>query len=336
MKLGKVDLQTPLILAPMAGVTDMPYRVICRALGCDLTVSEMISAKGILYNNEKTLQMLTINPAERPTALQLFGSVPQELAAAAKVMEKAGADIIDFNMGCPVAKIVNNGEGSSLMKKPELAYEILAAMADAVHIPVTVKMRSGWDAEHINAPEMAALAEKAGIAAVAIHGRTRDQFYGGKADWQVIKTVKETVHIPVIGNGDIFTARDGLRMLAETGCDGLMVGRGADGNPWIFKQLQAALKGKEIPEVKNIDKFRMLRLHARMLCEFKGDNIGMKEMRTHAAAYIKGMPRAATYRNNFFAVNTLADLDKALQEYADFLGISFQEVQATSNLTDLQ
>jgi tRNA-dihydrouridine synthase B len=184
--------------------------------------------------------MLTINPAERPTALQLFGSVPQELAAAAKVMEKAGADIIDFNMGCPVAKIVNNGEGSSLMKKPELAYEILAAMAEAVHIPVTVKMRSGWDAEHINAPEMAALAEKAGVAAVAIHGRTRDQFYGGKADWQVIKTVKETVHIPVIGNGDIFTARDGLRMLAETGCDGLMVGRGADGNPWIFKQLKAA------------------------------------------------------------------------------------------------
>ncbi|MBR2139885.1 MAG: tRNA dihydrouridine synthase DusB, partial [Phascolarctobacterium sp.] len=236
MKLGNLELSVPLALAPMAGITDLPFRLICRRLGCGMTVSEMISAKGLLYNNVKTKEMLAIDEGERPTAIQLFGSVPEELARATKIVEASGADMIDLNMGCPVPKIVNNGEGSALMKKPELAYEILAAMVDAVQIPVTVKFRAGWDADNRNAVEIALAAERAGVAAVAVHGRTRVQFYEGKADWSIIRDVKQAVKIPVFGNGDIFTAADGVRMLEETGCDGLMVGRGADGNPWLFTQ----------------------------------------------------------------------------------------------------
>ena len=241
MKLGNLELNVPLALAPMAGITDLPFRLICRRLGCGMTVSEMISAKGLLYNNVKTKEMLAIDDGERPTAIQLFGSVPDELARAAKIVEASGADMIDLNMGCPVPKIVNNGEGSALMKNPQLAYEILAAMVDAVQIPVTVKFRAGWDDDNRNAVEIALAAERAGVAAVAVHGRTRVQFYEGKADWNIIRDVKQAVKIPVFGNGDIFSAADGVRMLEETGCDGLMVGRGADGNPWLFTQLKAVL-----------------------------------------------------------------------------------------------
>ena len=308
----------------MAGVTDLPFRVLCREQGCDWTVSEMVSAKGIMYHNSKTLQMLTIAPEEHPTALQLFGSVPAELAAAAKVAMAAGADCIDFNMGCPVAKVVGNGEGSALMQKPELAYEILARMVEAVSVPVTVKMRTGWDENHINVVQIAELAEKAGVAAVAVHARTRMQFYSGKADWSLIKAVKQAVHIPVLGNGDIFTARDGLRMLQETGCDGLMIGRGADGNPWLFAQMKAALSGGTVSEVTVTERFQMVYRHAVMLCRFKGEGIGIKEMRTHAAAYIKGLPRAAAYRSRFFFINSLQDLEQALREYATFLGVTVQ------------
>ena len=213
MQIGKIKLDAPLVLAPMAGITDLPFRVICRRLGCGMTVSEMVSAKGLLYKNVKTTEMLRIDADERPTAIQLFGSVPHELAAAAKMVEASGADMIDFNMGCPVPKIVNNGEGSALMKNPQLAYEVLAAMVDAVQIPVTVKFRAGWDDEHRNAVEIALAAERAGVAAVAVHGRTRQQFYEGKADWSIIRQVKQAVKVPVFGNGDIFTVADGLRML---------------------------------------------------------------------------------------------------------------------------
>lgn len=209
-----------------------------------MTVSEMVSAKGLLYKNIKTFDMLRIDPGERPTAIQLFGSVPHELAEAAVTVAKNGADVIDFNMGCPVPKVVNNGEGSALMKDPQLAYEILARMVDAVKIPVTVKIRAGWDAAHLNAEEIAVQAERAGVAAVAVHGRTREQFYNGKANWEIIGRVKAAVKIPVIGNGDIFTVADGMRMLEETKCDGLMLGRGADGNPWLFSHLSAAMQGK--------------------------------------------------------------------------------------------
>lgn len=318
MQIGNIRLSAPVALAPMAGITDMPFRIICKELGCGLVVSEMVSAKGLLYKNVKTFDMLRIAQEERPAAIQLFGSNPMELARAAKIVEADGADIIDFNMGCPVPKIVNNGEGSALMKNPQLAYEILARMADSVKIPVTVKIRAGWDEKNINAPEIALLAEKAGVAAIAVHGRTREQYYNGKADWNVIKKVKETVKIPVFGNGDILTAADGLRMLKETGCDGLMIGRGADGNPWIFTEIINALNGScgkyEVPLGVRL---HMIERHLQMLKDFKGEVIAVKEMRRHAGAYLKGMPMAAEYRRRINELNTCEEFGALLREYCN-------------------
>lgn len=316
MKLGNVAIDVPVALAPMAGITDLPFRLICRRLGCGYTVSEMISAKGLLYNNTKTKEMLKIDSGERPTAIQLFGSVPAELAEASRIVAERGADMIDLNMGCPVPKIVNNGEGSALMKQPALAYEILAEMVKAVDIPVTVKFRAGWDDAHRNAVEIAKAAEAAGVAAVAVHGRTRQQFYEGKADWKIIAEVKKAVKIPVFGNGDIFSAADGLRMLKETGCDGLMVGRGADGNPWIFQQLRAALLNQPYNEqVPLKEKLELAAEHLRMLIELKGEYISVKEMRRHISAYLKGMPHAAEYRSRFHKTDTYEQFMELLEEY---------------------
>ncbi len=316
MQIGNIRLSAPLALAPMAGITDLPFRLIARCLGCGLTISEMVSAKGLLYKNVKTTEMLRIHDGERPTAIQLFGSVPEELAQAAAIVEESGADIIDFNMGCPVPKIVNNGEGSALMKNPRLAFDILSAMVKAVKIPVTVKFRAGWDENHINAVEIAKLAEEAGAAAVAVHGRTRQQFYEGKADWNIIGQVKQAVGIPVFGNGDIFTVEDGLRMLRETGCDGLMIGRGADGNPWIFSRLKAALEGAEIPAAPSLDeRLDLAAGHLQMLIDYKGEYISVREMRRHISAYLKGLPRAAEFRGRFHKVDTQAQFTGLLEEY---------------------
>ena len=319
MKIGNIVLDTPVALAPMAGISDLPYRVICRKFGCGLTVSEMVSAKGLLYKNEKTFAMLQIDEAERPTAIQLFGSVPEELAEAAKIVESRGADIIDFNMGCPVPKVVNNGEGSALMKTPLLAGRILEAMVKAVRIPVTVKFRAGWDVEHRNAVEIARIAEASGIAAVAVHGRTRNQFYMGKADWDIIRQVKEAVRVPVFGNGDIFSAENGLRMFKETNCDGLMIARGAYGNPWLFAQLRAALEGKDIPTVTVEERLQQILQHATALVDFKGEKVAIREMRSHASAYIKGLPRASEYRERFHKLETLQEMIDLVNSYGTLL-----------------
>lgn len=318
MNIGNIELSAPLALAPMAGITDLPFRLICRRMGCGMTVSEMVSAKGLLYKNVKTTEMLRIDDGERPTAIQLFGSVPAELAEAARMVEASGADMIDFNMGCPVPKIVNNGEGSALMKNPQLAHDILAAMVKAVKIPVTVKFRAGWDDNNRNAVEIARAVEAAGVSAVAVHGRTRQQFYEGKADWSIIADVKQAVKVPVFGNGDIFTVADGLRMLEQTGCDGLMIGRGADGNPWLFTALAAALRGEPLPQPPSLkERLAQAAEHLEMLIAYKNEVVAVKEMRRHISAYLKGMPHAAEFRGRFHKVDTQEQFSELLAEYSE-------------------
>ena len=286
LQIGNVTLKNNLILGPMAGVTDLPFRLLCAEQGAGLLCMEMVSAKAILYNNKNTKAMLAIDEREHPVSLQLFGSDPQIMGDIAKRLEDEGVpfDILDINMGCPVPKVVNNGEGSALMKNPILAGQIIEAMARATSRPVTVKIRKGFDDAHVNAPELAHIAQESGAAAVAVHGRTREQYYSGKADWSVIRKVKETVTIPVIGNGDILTAADAIRMGEETGCDGFMIARGARGNPWIFQQILHEWEtGEPLAKPTMGEMVEMMLRHARMQIEFKGEYVGIREMRKHAA-----------------------------------------------------
>lgn len=308
MRLGNLELQNPVILAPMAGVTDLPFRLLSKEMGCDLVYSEMISDKGLVYKNCHTMDMLTIDERERPVSIQIFGSEPKPMAEAAKIVEQAGADIIDINMGCPTLKIVKNGEGSALMRQPALAYSIMESVVKAVKLPVTMKTRKGWDEKAVNAIDMAKLAEAAGISAVAIHGRTREQFYSGAADWNIIRQVKQSVSIPVIGNGDIRSPQDAARMLTETGCDGVMIGRGAQGNPWIFRQIKHYFAtGTILPAPDVHERIDVLLRHLDMLAAHKGEYIAIREMRSHAAWYTRGLPNSAELRLKFNQALTKKD-----------------------------
>ena len=318
LRIGNTVLENNVILAPMAGVTDLPFRVLCREQGAGCVVTEMVSAKAVLYNNKNTRELLQIDPAERPAAVQLFGSEPDIMAEIAARLEEGPYDYIDVNMGCPVPKIVNNGEGSALMKNPERAKEVLTAMVKAVKKPVTVKFRKGFNDLSVNAVEFAKMAESCGVAAVAVHGRTREQYYSGKADWDIIRQVKEAVRIPVIGNGDIFTPEDAGRMLKETGCDGIMVARGAKGNPWLFGRINHYLDtGEVLPGPSMAEIKAMILRHGRMLVQFKGEGVAMREMRGHMAWYTKGRPHSATLRNEINQVETLEGfvelLDRKIQ-----------------------
>ena len=309
LTIGNVELKNNVILAPMAGVTDLPFRVLCKEQGAGLLCMEMVSAKAIYYGSKNTEELMKISPAEMPVSLQLFGSDADIMADMAKKIEEKPFAVLDINMGCPVPKVVNNGEGSALMKNPKLAEEIITKMVRAVKKPVTVKIRKGFDEAHLNAVEMAKIAEASGAAAVAVHGRTREQYYAGKADWDCIRAVKEAVKIPVIGNGDVTDALSAERLLKETGCDGVMVGRAAQGNPFIFREITEYLETGVIPPKPTPAEVRTtIERHARMQMEEKGEYTGVREMRKHLSWYTVGYPNSAKYRQMINSMETMEEL----------------------------
>ena len=314
LKIGTVELENNVILGPMAGVTDLPFRLLCREQGAGLVCMEMVSAKAVFYGNRNTKELLQVNPGERPVSLQLFGSDPEVLSDIAARLEEGPYDLFDLNMGCPVPKVVKNGEGSALMKDPKLVERILSSMVRALKKPVTVKIRKGFNDESVNAVEIARIAEGCGAAAVAVHGRTREQYYSGKADWEIIRQVKEAVSIPVIGNGDVDSPEAAKRMLAETGCDGVMVARGAKGNPWIFKRITEYLETGRIPSKPSREEVKAMMLrHGELMVEFKGEAAAMREMRKHVAWYTAGWPHSAALRNDINAVETMEALRELIE-----------------------
>ena len=315
LRIGDVVLDNNIILAPMAGVTDLPFRLLCAENGVGLSCMEMVSAKAILYRNRNTESLLEIHPDEGKVSLQLFGSEPDIVSEMAKQIEERPFAILDLNMGCPVPKIVNNGEGSALMKNLSLAGRLIEKTVRAVKKPVTVKIRKGFDEAHVNAVELAHIAQESGAAAVAVHGRTREQYYAGTADWDIIRRVKEAVSIPVIGNGDVTDGESAARMLTETGCDGVMVGRAARGNPWIFAEIKAFLESGEILERPSAEQVReMILRHSRLQLACKGEYIGIREMRKHVSWYTTGYPHSAKIRLRINEAETMKDLEEVLSE----------------------
>ncbi len=314
LQIGNVTLDNNVILAPMAGVSDLPFRLLCRELGAGLVCMEMVSAKAILYHNKNTDSLMEIHPQEVPVSLQLFGSDPDIISEQAKRIEERPFSILDINMGCPVPKVVNNGEGSALLKNPKLVEEILTKLVKAVSKPVTVKIRKGFNEKTVNAVEIAKIAEGCGVAAVAVHGRTREQYYSGRADWDIIAKVKDAVKIPVIGNGDVFSGETALEMLKQTGCDGVMIGRAAQGNPWIFRDVVSFLeKGTVPPAPTNQEKRELILRHAKLQLEYKGEYTGVREMRKHLAWYTVGMPHSAKFRQTINTMESMEELVRGVE-----------------------
>lgn len=314
LKIGNVVMDNPLVLAPMAGVTDLPFRLLCKEQGAGLICMEMVSAKAIYYKNKNTESLLEIDPREKPVSLQLFGSDPEIMAQMAHQIEDRPFDILDINMGCPVPKVVNNGEGSALLKDPELVRKIVTAVVQAIDKPVTVKIRRGFDDDHINAVEIAKIIEDCGAVAVAVHGRTREQYYSGKADWDIIQQVKEAVQIPVIGNGDVTSPETAVALMEQTGCDGVMIGRAVRGNPWLFSEILYYMETGQPKARPTIEEVKaMILKHAQMQVEVKGEYTALREMRKHVAWYTAGFPHSARLRARTNEISTMEELVTLLE-----------------------
>lgn len=314
LKIGNVTLKNNILLAPMAGITNLPFRIICEKFNPGLVCTEMVSSKGLFYHDEKTKLLLNMENEARPVAAQIFGNDIQAMSIAAKGVSNL-ANIVDINMGCPAPKVVKNGDGSKLMLNLELAGSIIEAVVKSSKVPVTIKMRKGWDDDHIVAVELAKIAEAKGAAAITIHGRTREEYYTGTADWNAIKEVKQAVSIPVIGNGDVKTPEDAKKMIEQTGADGIMIGRGAIGNPWIFREIQEYLESKEITKVTNQEKLELILEHIQLQVMYLGENTGIKEMRKHLSYYLKNLPNAAGIRQKVNQIETKQELEACLIEY---------------------
>ncbi len=313
MKFGHITTPNNVFLAPMAGVTDLPYRLICKQFDCGVVYTEMVSAKGLMYENENTNLLLQVRPEEHPVGAQLFGSDPKILSSMAKRVAQTDVDFVDINMGCPAPKITKNGEGSALMKNPELIGEIVYETARAIDKPLTVKIRKGFDDDHVNAVEVAKIIEQAGASMLTIHGRTREQFYSGEADWDIIKQVKQAIRIPLVGNGDIKTPEDAKRMFEVTGCDAVMIGRAAQGNPWLFKRTVHYLEtGELLPEPTLEERIPIILQHAQMLIDFKGEYTGIREMRSHLMGYVKGIHGATHFRKEMTTVTSIEAIKQLL------------------------
>ncbi len=312
MNIGNVSLDNRVFLAPMAGVTDLPFRLICKRKGCGMLYSEMINAKALCYNDENTKKMTKIEDEEHPIAIQIFGSEPEFMGRAAEILNSHSNEILDINMGCPAPKVIKNGDGSALMKNPKLAEEVMKAVVENSIKPVTLKIRKGWDENSINAVEIAKIAEQAGISAVAIHGRTREQYYSGNADWNIIKEIKEAISIPVIGNGDVFEIEDAINMLEKTNCDAIMIGRGSQGNPWIFNRINHYMNtGEILPKPTTEEKISTAIDHMRLAVEEHGEYVAVREMRKHIGWYIKGLKNSARYRDE---INKMTDSEAVIMK----------------------